>query len=58
MTADTITINRLKDLLAALDAAQGSVLRAWLASRGGAISPAEAAAIVNETVTYLNKTAE
>ena len=58
MTADTITTVRLDDLAAALDAACNAVDRLVIDVYRGAISPTEAAAIVNETIDYLNKTAE
>lgn len=57
MTADNITLQRLRDLLAALEAAAESIDDLATEIAGGDIDPAEAAAIVNETIQNLTNEA-
>lgn len=57
MTADTVTARRLFDLLAAIEAAQESITRVFWEAKNGTIDPAEAAAIVNETIENLTNEA-
>lgn len=60
MTSDQITISRLTDLRAILDTAADTVARLERDARlehedgTGSISPAEAAAILNETLANIN----
>ena len=58
MTADTITIERLDDLLAALDTARATVHQIYIDSLRGDSLTAEAAAIVNETVAHISSFAK
>lgn len=53
MTADTVTIDRLASLVAMLDSAAYSVALLERDARDGTLDPAEAAAIVNETIQNL-----
>lgn len=57
MTADNITVERIESLLAALDIAYDSVSRIFWQTKNGTIDPAEAAAIVNETIANLTNEA-
>ena len=57
MTADNITVERLEDLLALLDSAWDSVFNVQGKIEQGDIDPAEAAAIVNETIQNLTNEA-
>lgn len=57
MTADNITAQRLADLLAALETAARSIDALYWDDRRGNLDPAEAAAIVNETIQNLTNEA-
>jgi len=54
MTADQITIDRLADIRSLVAIAHETVLRLELDARSGNIDPAEASAILNETIANLN----
>ena len=53
MTADDITISRLADLRAILDASADTVARLEHDAEFGKIDPAEAADILNETLSAI-----
>ena len=57
MTAETITAMRIDSLRIALSVATASMSDLWLAVSEGEIDPAEAAAIVNETIENLTNEA-
>ena len=57
MTADNITAQRLADLLAALETAARSIDALYWDARSSNLDPAEAAAIVNETIQNLTNEA-
>lgn len=57
MTADTATHQRLSDLWVALETATHSIARLIGEAQSGTIDPAEAAAIVNETIENLTNEA-
>lgn len=54
MTADDITIDRLADLQTVLAIADKTVWRLQLSAHCGSIDPAEAAAILTETLANIN----
>lgn len=53
MTADTVTWDRVNDLLAATETACETLRRLRMQISHGEMDPAEAAAIVNETIQNL-----
>jgi hypothetical protein len=53
MTANTITIERIKSLLAAIEAAGSTTFRVLQQAEAGEIDPEEAASILNETVAHI-----
>lgn len=57
MTADNVTAERLASLTALLDAAAWTVESLTREAQSGTIDPAEAAAIVNETIANLTNEA-
>ena len=57
MTADNITPERLASLRAMLDIAADAITRLEYQADDGTIDPAEAAAIVNETIENLSNEA-
>lgn len=57
MTADTITVERLASLTAMLDAASVTIFRLSWQVECTEFDPAEAAAIVNETIQNLTNEA-
>ena len=57
MTADNITADRLEALAAILSTAYDTVYDMYRDAKRGEIDPAEAAAIVNETITNLTNEA-
>jgi hypothetical protein len=57
MTADTVTWQRVHDLLADTEAACETLRRLRLAIARGQMDPAEAAAIINETIENLTNEA-
>jgi hypothetical protein len=58
MTAETITTARISELATALDIAAEAMARLNLAIASSTITPEEAAAIVNETIDNLQRTAQ
>jgi hypothetical protein len=58
MTADTITTARISELATALDIAAEAMTRLNLDIASSTVTPEDAAAIVNETLKNLQRTAQ